>query len=350
MVIHMPKPQPVAAGFWTFCDQTGDLRHVDAHAGSTVCTRWPLLDRWHRNLIERGVDWLLNAAGAGRERLDAALRVPYPGSRLDRLPAIQSAFWHRLLHGMSGGATAQLFLGDGQAGSFGGLAIDDSQDSTAVSGFSGGSGGHDDNTGARGAGPGGGSGSGRDTYNRGDVSSGGGGHGTAGGSGRKGAAGGPVVPAAYAVAALIATGTATQRWTAQNLAMGGGGGGARSSKAGGNAGNGIVRLSAGNLTESNSRTFTGYQPSASDRAGSGSGGGYYAIVAGSYSLANGVTITLTGAAGRGSSDRRGGDGGNGRVTIWHGDSVATGAGTLTNAELTTFQLLPSLPLGQVRVS
>ena len=86
MVIFAPKPRPVVSGFWTFCDQTGDLRHVDAHSDSTVCTRWPLLDRWHRNLIERGVDWLLNAAGAGRERLDAALRVPYPGSRIDGLP------------------------------------------------------------------------------------------------------------------------------------------------------------------------------------------------------------------------------------------------------------------------
>ena len=349
MVIHMPKPQPVTAAFWAFEDQSERLIEVEAHAASTVHTRWPVLDRWHRGLVERGVDWLLNAAGAGRERLDAALRVAYPGSRLDRLPPIQSAYWYRLLHGLSGGATTQLFLGDGRAGSFGGLALDDSQDGTAVSGFSGGSGGYDDNTGARGAGPGGGSGSGRETYNRGAVSSGGGGHGTAGGNGHKGAAGGPVVPPAYAFAALVATGLPAERWTAEHLAMGGGGGGARSSKTGGNAGGGIVRLSAGDLTESTSRTFTGSQPSASDRAGSGSGGGYYAIVARSYSLASGVTITLTGAAGRGSSDRRGGSGGNGRVTIWYGDSVATNAGTITNGELTTYQLLPAVPFGGVRV-
>ena len=138
MVIYAPKPRPVASGFWTFCDQTGDLRHVDAHADSTVCTRWPLLDRWHRNLIERGVDWLLNAAGAGRERLDQALRHAYPGSRRQALPPIQSAFWHRLLIGQSGGATAQLYLGNGQAESSGGLVVSDSKDGNVVTGHGGG--------------------------------------------------------------------------------------------------------------------------------------------------------------------------------------------------------------------
>ena len=65
MVIHSPKPRPVTTGFWAFEDQSERLIEVEAHAASTVHTRWPALDRWHRGLVERGVDWLLNAAGAG---------------------------------------------------------------------------------------------------------------------------------------------------------------------------------------------------------------------------------------------------------------------------------------------
>ena len=43
-------------------------------------------------------------------------------------------------------------------------------------------------------------------------------------------------------------------------------------------------------------------------------------------------------------------GGNGRVTICYGDSVDTSAGTISNAELTTYQLLQAVPFGGLLVS
>ena len=355
MVIHAPKPRPVAAGFWTFCDQTGDLRHVDAHADSTVCTRWPLLDRWHRNLIERGVDWLLNAAGAGRERLDAALRVPYPGSRLDRMPPIQSAFWYRMLHGVSGGAQVDLYLGDGKSQSHGGLVINQQSDSTTIAGWatsSSGPGGGATGSGYGYRGSGGGNGSG----------GGGGGYGQAGKNGEGGSGGGGVVVAAEWVFHALLTNT----YSLGTLGLGGAGGAggvAGSSAAitspggGGDSGDGLVRLSVQSLTEETSRSLAGstggnggtqhYRTGGS--GGGGSGGLYLAAVGRMYVLGTGVNIACPGGLG-GTATRNGGNGGNGRVIICYGDSVDTSAGTISNAVLTTYQLLPSLPLGQVRVS
>ena len=351
MVIYAPKPRPVASGFWTFCDQTGDLRHVDAHADSTVCTHWPLLDRWHRNLIERGVDWLLNAAGAGRERLDAALRVPYPGSRLDRLPAIQSAFWYRLLQGLSGGDQAQLFLGDGEAGSRGGLIVDDSKDATTVTGWPGST---DNASSVRGEGPGGGHYQPGDNggYSRGGC---GGGAAEAGssGSGSAGDFAGRVVPSVMVLEAIITNSYVRENW----LTSGGGGG----NRAGGASGDGLLRVGAVGLTETTSRMLQGSNGrGASGRqhryhrgaGGGGGGGAYLALVGRDYTLASGVTIDCAGGSGGSSADGegRGGAGGNGRMIVCYGDSVDTSAGTITDAEPTTYQLLPSLPLGQVLVS
>lgn len=370
MVIYTPKPRPVAAGFWTFCDQTGDLCHVDAHADSTVCTRWPLLDRWHRNLIERGVDWLLNAAGAGRERLDASLRVPYPGSRLDRLPAIQSAFWHRLLIGQSGAATIQMYLGDGQPG-FAGLAIDDSKDGTTILGWSGGAGAPQrGRPGSIGGGPGrGGGGDSERNFGDGSGAGGaGGGFGTAGGAGGRGSSSSPggvageATQVNWTLAAVIAN-----SYTRDLLAMGGSGGGGgggvspgtqnRVGGAGGASGNGRVRISVGDLTETTDRTLAGSNGAQGNKKGSysggsgggGSGGLYLALCVRDYRLNNGVTIRCPGGSG-GTNGGDGGAGGNGRVIVCYGDSVDTSAGTINNAVPTTYQLLPSLPLGQVRVS
>lgn len=345
MVIYAPKPRPVAAGFWTFCDQTGDLRHVDTHAGSTVCTRWPLLDRWHRNLIEHGVDWLLNAAGAGRERLDAALRVPYPGSRLDRLPAIQSAFWHRLLHGMSGAAQTDMYLGDGSTG-HGGLTIDDSQNNVLVTGWSGGRGG---NSGGRGRGPGGGSGGAR-SQNHHYVDEQGG-----GGGGYSQAAGGSIVPPEWTFAALI-----TNRYARDTLGMGGGGGGGGSNNVGGRGGNARIRISVGNLSLAGLSNSDGNLPGSSGEsggrhdggAGGGSGGLFLAIAYKRLTIPSGLQIRTAGGYGGngGENANGGGTGGNGRVIVCYGDSVDISTGTISNAVTTTYHLLPSLPLGQVRVS
>ena len=344
MVTHTPKPRPVATGFWAFEDQSERLVRVDAHAASTVHTRWPVLDRWHQGLIERGVDWLLNAAGAGRERLDAALRVPYPGSRLDGLPAVQSAFWHRLLHGMSGGAQTQLFLGDGQAGSRGGLIVDDVSDGTTVSGWSGGGGGLGD-AGVHGEGPGGGGGGG--SRGGGNYGSGGGYAGS--GSGRRG---GKSVPAGYVFAAVLAN-----SYSAANLGMGGGGGGGRGRSAahqggrtGGRGGNGYIQISVGDMQESSSRTLRGRNGTRTsgtgDASGGGSGGLYLALAARRYTLGAGVTLDCDGGTDGGGS---GGAGANGRVVICYGDAVDTSAGTISNAVPTTYQLLPAVPFGGVRM-
>ena len=343
MVIHAPKPRPVAAGFWTFCDQTGDLRHVDAHAGSTVCTRWPLLDRWHRNLIERGVDWLLNAAGAGRERLDAALRVPYPGSRLDGLPPIQSAFWHRLLHGLSGGASYTFFLGSGDGQS--GLTVSDAAlvERTGWSAATG---------------PGRGS-TGRGLWEVGGG--GGGGYGEAGSSGSNtdGGAGGSKVPAEHAFAAIRA-----DSYTKENLGMGGGGGHGDHGKRGyggrgGAGGGGIVFRSSTTVTVDQDYSFNGASgqkggvagANAGGGGGGGSGGLFMVVCGTSFTLAATRTVSARGgAAGSsgGGNAGSGGAGGKGRAIVFYGDGF-TKNGTIDAAE-TTYQLLPSLPLGQVRVS
>ena len=345
MVIHMPKPRPVAAGFWTFCDQTGDLRHVDAHADSTVCTRWPLLDRWHRNLIERGVDWLLNAAGAGRERLDNALRVPYPGSRLDRLPAVQSNFWYRLLHGLSGGATVEAYLGNGKAG-LGGLTIDDSQNNNLIQGWPGGRGG---NAGGRGQGPGGGSGGARSQNHHFVTEQGG------RGGGYSQAAGGSVVPPEWVFAALI-----TNRYARDTLGMGGGGGGGGSNNVGGQGGNARIRISVGDLPLAGLSSSDGNLSGSSGEnggrrdggAGGGSGGLFLAIAYRRLTIPSGIQIRAAGGGGGrgGENADGGGSGGSGRVISCYGDSVDINTRAISNAVTTTYHLLPSLPLGQVHVS
>lgn len=348
MVIHAPKPRPVAAGFWTFCDQTGDLRHVDAHADSTVCTRWPLLDRWHRNLIERGVDWLLNAAGAGRERLDAALRVPYPGSRLDRLPPIQSAFWHRMLHGLSGGATYTFFLGSGMGQS--GLTVSDHAEPLTRDGW------------PWSEGPGRGSnGGGLDNVGGG----GGGGYGEAGSSGRSSGSGsfagrgGSQIPVEYTFAAIR-----SGDYSRENLGMGGGGGrgdGGRRGYGGrgGALGSGIIFRSSTAVTVDQDYTLNGSGGQGGGVAGANAGGGggggsggLFLVVCGTtFTLAATRTVRALGGSAGGSGGGHAGSGGagdKGRAIICYGDGYTIN-GTIDAVD-NTFQLLPSLPLGQVRVS
>ena len=365
--VYVPSDPPEASGFWAFEDQTERLVFVDAHAGSTVYTRWPALDRWHRGLIERGVDWLLNAAGAGRERLDTALRATYPGSRheatVDR--PLQSDFWYRVASPGSLGAQAQMYLGDGVTGSFGGLVIDDAHDETTVTGHAAGDGsgavgsGGGFHSGENGFGPGGG----RTIHQRvHDSSAGGGGGGYAaagddgiGNSGTAITSGGPSVPAAWVFEALL-----DATYTAATLGMGGGGAGGNtraansSSGDGGSAGNGLIRVSVTDLAEATDRTLSGSGGGAitgstgdGGDGGGGSGGLYLAMTPFAHTLATGVTLTLTGGAG-GTNARNGGAGANGRVVVLYGDSVDTSAGTITDAELTTYHLLAARPHGGAR--
>ena len=359
MLIHTPRSRPQATGFWAFEDQSERLVHVDAHAGSTLHTRWPVLDRWQAELIERGVDWLLNAAAAGRERLDAALRAHYPGSRRD-VPVdhpLQSHFWYRVASPGSLGAQAQLFLGDGSDGSFGGLVVDDSNDGTTVAGWAGPS-----SSQSNGRGPG----RGYAGFSR-DRGGGGGGYALDGstggtmGSGGKGGTGGRSVPATHVFEAMLA-----KTYTAAMLGLGGSGGtGTHSPTTGeGDGGDAALRSVIGDLTEATDRTLTGADgadASLGGGGGSGQGGGpgglYLAIVTGKYALASDTDIDCNGGSGGSSrgpdgGGQRGAGGGNGsdgRVVICYGDRVDTSSGTISNATLKTYQLLAAVTPGGLLV-
>ena len=76
MVIHVPKRRRTG-GFWFQDFIGGPLRFVDAHpdAGSTVTSAYPKVDGMDAYAIERALDWILNAAGAGRERVERAFRA-----------------------------------------------------------------------------------------------------------------------------------------------------------------------------------------------------------------------------------------------------------------------------------
>ena len=346
-------------GFWSFCDQTGDLQFHDAWHESAVYSRWPVLDRWHATQIERSLDWLLNAAAAGRERLDAALRAPHPGSRMDRLPPIQSQFWYRQIVGLGGGQTsAERFLGDGNDGSRGGLIIDPSLDATTIDGFAGPAAGAVDPK--HGNGPGrGAAATGRGSGTAQGPGGGGGGYGEGGGDGVSAGSesGGPVVPPGSVFNGIIA-----QTFTADSLGMGGSGAsGGRGNRANmgylggaaGDGGDGLLRTASGNLTETVARTQSGGDGSngSSDTTGGGGGGGagsgglYLALCGRTYTLDD-VTLSCPGGAGGdggGDANNDGGDGGHGRVIVMYGNRMIIASDDIDDAELTTYQLLPGLP-------
>ena len=347
MMIYIPQRRPQAAGFWAFDDHSQRLIHVDAHEESTVHTRWPVLDRWHQHLIESGVDWLLNAAGAGRERLDAALRAAYPGSRLDGLPPVQSMFWHRLVHGLSGGAQASLYLGDGAAGSSGGLVVDDASDGTTIDGWRWTGNAYVD----KGTGPGGGI-TGYRSSGHGRPGSGGGSYGTQGAHGQNAGNSRGGDPGELVSASLVFEGLRTNTFTKEVLGLGGSGHIYRnvygSNLRESTGGDGYLRMSVESITEDTSRSLSGGTSNDIEASG-GSGGLYLAACGRSWSSQPSVTLQAPGGAG---SDvgNDGGDGGNGRVIICYGDAADTSAGTITDAVLTTYQLLPAVPFGGLLVS
>ena len=296
-------------GVWLLDEDTGEMRYMEAHAGSAVRTAWPRLwDRAGERTLAYAVDWLLDAAAASRDRLETALRARQPGSLGYVDSTRQSDYWWRVAASGSVGAQAQLFSGDFVADSFAGIIVDDADDETAVTGFSGG------NSGRRGAGPGGGGGDGSSPDS--------GGHGTSG----SGPNGGPVVSKWAAWEAL-----ADGDWTAEKLGMGGGGGGRGAGQNGGDGGDGLVRTSSGDLTESTARQFRGV--AGSSQAGDGSGGGLYSACAGAYTLS--AAIDLAGA----------GSAGDGRLTVWHLDGATIPIAMLTDVVTATFRMLPGLPRG-----
>ena len=70
---------------------------------------------------------------------------------------------------------------------------------------------------------------------------------------------------------------------------------------------------------------------------------YFAACGRTYTLATGATLTCPGGARGPSGANVGGFGSRGRVIVMYGDRVAIDATQLTDAELTTFQLLPGRP-------
>ena len=207
--------------------------------------------------MERAFDWILNAAGAGRDQVAKAFRAIHPGSRIER-EVIPSTWWDTQLQpwadrGQILAIEFSSFFGNDATTesdrSRAGLVINDADDNTTVTGFRGGSGTNSDGgqsaTGNMGDGPGRGGGNA-------DVGpGGGGGHGTLGGTRWNS---GPSVPVSAAMPALV-----TGRWTANSLGMGGSGGARAKTNQlnvflrGGHAGNGLVRISATDIIESTSR-------------------------------------------------------------------------------------------------
>ncbi len=121
---------------------------------------------------------------------------------------------------------------------------------------------------------------------------------------------------------------------------------------GGNGGDGLLRMAAMNLTENAARSLpgaiggTGAGPFGAQYGGGGGGGSgglYFAACGRTYTLATGATLTCPGGARGPSGANVGGFGSRGRVIVMYGDRVAIDATQLTDAELTTFQLLPGRP-------
>ncbi len=335
-MIRVIERRPVSSGFWVQDFLGGDLIYVDAHPEqvSTITTVWPVLDRFQAYVWTRGYDAVLNAAAAGRERLEHVFRTLHGAGR-EAFDSTPSAFWDRLhaLAPVSGGDFSAYFGTDAtntSNRSRGGLVIDTTSPtgftqsgnvwSKDISGWSGGS-----SRGESGQGPGRGSGSS-------SRSSGGhGGHGTAGGTG---GTSGRAVPRTAAIEALL-----TGSFTADTLHMGGSAGASYYQgrvRSGGASGSGHVVISRGNIVESSSRDLSG-----EDGWQDGSGGGYYVVGRSGFTLSSGASIDL------GNGEDSATDG-KGRLTTFTVDQP-TITGTVSNGVLTHFQIYPSIPLGAVRV-
>lgn len=296
-------------GVWLLDEDTGELRYMEAHAGSAVRTAWPRLwDRAGERTLAHAVDWLLDAAAASRERLETALRARQPGSLGYVDSARQTDYWWRVAASGSVGAQAQLFVGDLTAGSYDGIIVDDADDLTSVTGFAGGTGNN------QGQGPGGG--------------------GAAGGGGANGGHGTPATGNSFLNGKMVSKWAAWEAlvdhdFTVEKLAIGGGGG--AGGVQGGDGGDGLVRASSGDLEETTARTLRGQ--SRTGNGGNGSGGGVYVACAGAYTL--NAAIDLRGPGGAG----------DGRLTVWHLDGATIPTAMLTDVVTATFRMLPGLPRG-----
>ena len=340
MIIHSKKYLPEPSGVWLFDHDTGELEYLDTHKISSVYTEWPIMDKHETLHIAHGVDSLLNAAASGKkDKLDRSLRARWAGDKLGLLvdTPMQSDFWYRHVASFGSlGAQRRMFLGSGTEGSQLGFVVDDSNDETSVSGW---------DAGAFNINGGAGNGPGRAIKFGQNAGGGGGGYSEVGENGRRVGGllitnGGGIIPPEWSYAAIF-----MNSFTRSNLAMGGSGSVSTSSIAGGDSGNGIVRISIDNITESTNRSVVGSDGiSSSYSGGAGSGGLYLALVSGSYELSNNITIDCDGGSGGDGSGGDGGDGGDGRVILLFGNS-ATITGTISNAETTKKQMLPGLPRG-----
>ena len=345
LIVHVPRRWPPTAGFWVRNNQSDELLFVDAGPEAAVHTRWPVVDRFGARVVEHAADQVLNAAADNPERLAATLAGP------------QSEYWRRVAEAGSLGAQAQLFMGDGIDGSHAGLIIDDSDDDTIVDRWPDRA---TPGTGTLGfGGPGAGA---RRIARTGDPGGGGGSYGTQGSSGSSGTTwvggeAGVLVPPEHSLAAIRA-----RSWTKELLGMGGSGGdgvrlnpsGSAQTAQGGHSGHGFIRASSGSLTESTPTTNfkindigTGNDGSSNGGlgGGGGSGGLYLALVALAYVL-DVPTIDCGGGSGPGNA----GNGGNGRMIVLYGDTATIPPSQVTNAVLTTYQMLPAIPRGGLIVS
>lgn len=349
MLTHAPKPRPVAAGLWVFCDQTEELQLLETGPESVAWTNWPAgLDAFDRRVFSAATDYLLNAAGAGREALDQALRARYPGDRrglLEERPD-QDAYWRRMATAGSLGAMVTRQLHGSP------VTIDDSDDNTSVAATTTGEGG-----------------TGRGTTHPYDSrpnhghprpcdGGGGGGFGTEGSSGSDGDAG-----SSYSddyIAALQAGSWASLRAGSPGGRGGGYGNEKFGSGSAGSAGTGIVRVAVGALMLAVTRnggsggngwvwrSSSGYRRVVGGGGGGGSGGLVLAVCGGTIS---GQVTCAGGSGGSGTSwnnhnSGSGGGGGQGRAVLFYG--VANTA-VVTSGVVTAYQLLPAVPSGGLLV-
>ena len=349
MLIRAPKPCPVEAGLWLFSDQAEELQLLETGPESVAWTSWPDgLDAFDRRMLSAATDQLLNAAGAGREALDQALRARYPGDRrglLEERPD-QDAFWWRMATAGSLGAMVTRHLSGSP------VTIDDSDDNTSVSITTTGEGGN-----------------GRGTShpydsrpNHGNPrpcdGGGGGGFGTSGSRGSDGNAG-----RSYShnyVAALQAGSWASLRAGSPGGRGGGYGNEKFGSGSAGSAGTGIVRAGGGGLVLAHThnggnggngwvwRSSSGYRRVVGGGGGGGSGGLVVAVgggtLSGSVSCGGGTGGSGTNWDGHYSGS--GGTGGQGRVVLFYGVANTV---VVIDGVLTSYQLLPALPLGGLLV-
>ena len=328
-IIHVPRRLAALGGFWVADLRGGAPQHVDAHPeeGSVVSSAYPAVDGTDAYAIDRALDWILNAAGAGRERVARAFRAVYPGARVERV-VDPSEWWGRQFGGIMAIEFSTYFGHDAPTAgdrSHAGLVIDDSTATINVTGFTRGI-----STNGPGAGPGGGypidrqrnGGHGRDRD--GDA------YDAENPSESRGAA----VPPEYALAALQ-----SGHFNSVTLGMGGGGASDQNSNDGGNGGDGIVRIAVDTIVESTDRTLRG-DARAGGSAGHGSGGGYYPISRRGFTLSAGTTIDLRNGGSTATE-------GLGRLTSFTVDQP-TISGTLLGVA-THFQVYPARPRGGLLV-